>query len=226
MSAPTAKLKLTLTKRANKDLAYAPGAHLAKISAPADKLRLFPADRAFDDLESTLNALLEDKARNIKEYQRFLGVLEQTKVKLVAIDARNHTPMSTDFEASLNTAVPVAPNHESTSGPLEVLRSFIAALEVSTPKHLSTDLEVLRGMESNIGCLSRALKKAVKARKRSKDRANKLMMDLREELRQVREELGQVKAECTAKTAEAKRLEDILYVWNKLSPQASSNEAA
>jgi len=216
MSAPAAKrLKLTDTKCANNDLVGAPQPQSTKISAAADKLKLFLSERAIDDLEGTidrtkalsarftneqlqqafdkieyiLKLLIGDTTTAMTGYQRLGWVLEQANIELVAPHAPSHELLTADFKAILKIAIPDVPLHDLSSGDLEVLRSFVAAMDGPSHEPISTDLGDHHSMQTTIERLTG-------------------------ELRQAREELAQAKTDCAAETAEAKHFKDLVYLMH------------
>ena len=216
MAAPAAKrLKLTDTKRANNDLVGAPQPQSTEMSAAAEKLKLFLSQRAiddvdgtinrtkalsarftneqlkqtFEDLESMLELLIGHTAWAMTEYQRLGWVLEQANVELVAPDDPSHELPMADFKAICKIVMPEVPSHELTLGDLEVLRSFVAAMDGPSHEPISTDLGDHHSMQTTIERLTG-------------------------ELRQVREELAQAKTDCAAETAEAKHFKDLVYLMH------------
>jgi len=94
-----------------------------------------------------------------------------------------------DFKAIYKIVMPEVPSHKLTSGDLEVLRSFVAALDGPSHNTMSTDLGDHHSMQPTIERLTR-------------------------ELRQVREELAQAKTDCATEIADAKRYKDLVYLMH------------
>jgi len=105
-----------------------------------------------------LELLIGHTAWAMTEYQRLGWVLEQANVELVAPDDPSHELPMADFKAICKIVMPEVPSHELTLGDLEILRSFVAALEAPSPEPFSTELGDHHSMQTTIERLTGELR--------------------------------------------------------------------